>query len=182
LKQIPRKRSWLFKWKRRFIDSGWAALESSCKTPKTSPQQYPHATRQLVVKMRLRMAKAKVGLCGARAVRSHLQQHRMLKQIPSLSTIKRWLRDAGCFHSKEHLQRKPYYPVLNFSDAILFASADWIARYITGGEKVFVFHTIDMQTHALSQSIETNKTATAASRASFAEPQRVGFDRFPASR
>ena len=162
LKEMPRKRSWLFKWKRRFIESGWAALESSCKAPKTSPQQYPQATRQLVLKMRLRMAKAKVGLCGARALRSHLQQHRVIKQIPSLSTIKRWLRDEGFFQSKEHLQRKPYYPVLNFSDSILFASADWIARYITGGEKVFVFHTIDMQTHALSQSIETNKTATAA--------------------
>jgi putative transposase len=35
---------------------------------------------------------------------------------------------------------------------------DWTARYLEGGPKVFAFHTIDLQTHALAQTLSTDKT------------------------
>lgn len=164
LKQIPRSRSWLFKWKRRFAEQGWGALQPSTPKPKSSPPKYPPKTRNLVLKLRERMEKASVGLRGAAVLRASLIEHQVIKRIPSLSTIKNWLREAGFFGSKEVPKRKPFYPRMKFSDEILSVACDWIARYIRGGEKVFVFHTIDLKTHALSQSIETRKTAEVAVR------------------
>jgi hypothetical protein len=35
---------------------------------------------------------------------------------------------------------------------------DWIARYLEGGQKVFVFHTVDTHTRALRQTIKPDKT------------------------
>jgi len=162
LRIIPRTRSCLFKWKRRFTQEGWAALDNCSKRPKNSSQAYPKSVRQFVLKMRSRFEKAKVGLIGARAIRCEIQSKHLLKKIPSLSTIKRWLRQAGFFCEKEEFRKKVYYPKFDFSASINFASLDWIARYIRGGEKVFVFHTIDMRTHSLCQSIQANKSSSAA--------------------
>src|SRR5262249_61556302 len=36
---------------------------------------------------------------------------------------------------------------------------DWTARYLEGGPKVFACHTIDLQTHAIAQTLSTDKTA-----------------------
>lgn len=41
-------------------------------------------------------------------------------------------------------------------------TCDWIARYLPGGEKVYAFHTLDLETHALSQSRSTDKTTETA--------------------
>jgi len=162
LHQIPRSRSWLFKWKRRFSRDGWKALDSSAKTPKSSPHAYEPSLRHLVLRVRGRLERAKVGLIGARAVRSELQRKRLVKTLPSISTIKRWLRAAGFFHSDSEPQVKAYYPTPQFPAEWFFVSCDWLARYLEGGTKVFVFHTIDHHTHALDQTISTVKTTEAA--------------------
>jgi hypothetical protein len=125
-----------------------AALDNYSKRPKSSSGAYPKSVRQLVLKIRSRFERAKVGLIGARAIRCEIQNKHLLKKVPSLSTIKRWLREEGFFCEKENLKKKSYYPKFGFSASISFASLDWTARYIRGGEKVFVFHTIDMKTHS----------------------------------
>jgi putative transposase len=42
------------------------------------------------------------------------------------------------------------------------STCDWTARYLEGGEKVFVFHTVDAHTHALAQTSSRDKTTTSA--------------------
>jgi hypothetical protein len=44
---------------------------------------------------------------------------------------------------------------------VIFA-CDWTERYFTGGEKVFVFHTIDLRTHALAQTLRPDKSTESA--------------------
>ena len=39
-----------------------------------------------------------------------------------------------------------------------------MARYLTGGEKVFVFHTIDLDTHALAQTVCADKSSDSTSQ------------------
>lgn len=162
LQLIPRSRSWLYKWKRRFEQHGWSALQEFSQKPRSSPQAYPPKTRQLVLKLRRRMEKSAVGLQGAAVIRDYLLEHQLVKPVPSVSTIKRWLREAGFFQFREKPEREPYYPRMNFSASETVAATDWLSRYIRGGEKVFVFHTVDLQTHALCQSIATDKTAQTA--------------------
>lgn len=162
LRLIPRSRSWLYKWKRRFEEFGWPALQMFSKKPRSSSHSYPPETRRLVIKLRRQMEKSSVGLSGAAVLRDYLLDHRLVKPVPSVATIKRWLREAGCFQSREKPDRAPYYPRLNFSSSETIVAMDWLSRYIRGGEKIFVFHTVDLQTYALCQSIATDKTAQTA--------------------
>src|SRR3712207_664823 len=97
LQKIPRSRSWLFKWKRRFAAHGWSAVDSFSKAPQNSPQGFDSAVRQIVLRVRRRLAKAKVGCCGARAVFLELRRQRLVGVTPSIPTINRWLRAAGFF-------------------------------------------------------------------------------------
>ena len=162
LKQIRRSSSWLFKWQKRFEQDGWAALDSSSRAPQHSPQQYSSDTMKLVARIRRRLEKAAAGLIGPRAIREELRRYHRLRPLPSLATIKRWLRQsrppaAVCAESK-----RPYYPEPRLAADLVFQSCDWIARYLPGGDKVFAFHTIDWQSYDLSQTIRTDKSTPSA--------------------
>src|SRR6266404_5028987 len=89
---IARSRSWLFKWKQRFEQEGWQALDSLSKAPHHSPQQYPSDTVKLVVRVRKRMEKSKVGLISARGIEQELVRRRLKNSPPSQSSIKRWVK------------------------------------------------------------------------------------------
>ena len=162
LQRIPRSRPWLFKWKRRFREQGWQAVDSLSKAPQTSPHAYHRSVREMVLRVRHRLEQAKVGLVGARAVFLELRRQRLCKAVPSISTIKRWLREAGSSQQKTTEAKEAYYPAPQFPADVLYLSMDWIARYLEGGEKVFCFHTLDHSTHALCQTIARAKTTSVA--------------------
>src|SRR5258708_6062288 len=106
---IARSHSWLFKWKQRFEQDGWQALDSLPKTPHLSPHKYPSGIVNLVVRIRKRMEKSTVGLISARAIEQELPRHR-LKILPSQSTIKRWLKQAGLIDNQAESEPVAYYP------------------------------------------------------------------------
>jgi hypothetical protein len=160
LSLIPRSRSWLFKWKLRFEHDGWQALDSLSTAPHHSPQQYTPAAVSLILRVRQRLAKSRVGMVSARAIQQELLRLRLCKPPPSQTTIKRWLRQAGLIGAETEPDQAAYYPALPPADEFVTFSCDWVARYLTGGEKVFVFHTIDLQTHALAQTIRADKSTT----------------------
>ena len=160
LSLIPRSRSWLLKWKQRFEHDGWQALDSLSTAPHHSPQQYTPAAVSLILRVRQRLAKSRVGMVSARAIQQELLRLRLCKPPPSQTTIKRWLRQAGLIGAETEPDQAAYYPALPPADEFVTFSCDWVARYLTGGEKVFVFHTIDLQTHALAQTIRADKSTT----------------------
>jgi Homeodomain-like domain/Integrase core domain len=162
LRQIRRSSSWLFKWKQRFEQDGWAALASASCAPQHSPQQYSADTVQLVVRIRRRLEKAGAGLIGPRAIQQELRRHHRLRPVPSLATIKRWLRQRSPPAGPSDQAKPPYYPQPRLVDGVSFQSCDWIARYLPGGDKVFAFHTVDWQSYALHQTIRTDKSTAAA--------------------
>jgi transposase len=175
LAHIPRSRAWLFKWKQRFAQAGWAALDSLPKTPAHSPQGYPAQAVQLVVRMRQRLERQTAGLVSARAIQRELRQQRLLTPIPAQTTIKRWLREQGVLTPAVSPVAAAYYPALpSPAQAVTFA-ADWIARYLPGGEKVYAFHTLDLQTHALAQSLGADKSTEAACAHLLAACQTLGL-------
>jgi len=159
---IPRSRSWLFKWKKRYDQDGWAALDSLSKAPSHSPHQYPSGVVNLVVRVRQRLEKATSGLINAREIQQELLRRRLMKSPPSQSTIKRWLRQADLIGSPSDHGKEAYYPAPKLGDDLVIFGCDWTARYLTGGEKVFVYHTIDHQSHALAQTLSHDKTTEAS--------------------
>jgi transposase len=164
LQRIPRSRPWLFKWKRRFRERGWPALDSVSKAPKRSPHRYAPKVVEMVWRVRRRLQRDKVGLCGARAVFLELKRRRLCRPVPSLSTIKRWLREAGVRSDRHQTKQAAYYPAPQFPSDVLYVSMDWLARYLEGGEKLFCFHSLDHLTHALCQTIATCKSTDVACR------------------
>ena len=159
---IPRSRAWLFKWKQRFEEYGWQALDSWSKAPHHCAHGYPPQVVRLVVRTRQRMEKSTVGLISARALQQQLRRQRLLTTVPAQTTIKRWLRQAGLLSQSPTSGAEAYYPALPSPEQAVTFSLDWVARYLTGGEKVFVFHTLDLQTHALAQTIRPDKTTASA--------------------
>lgn len=162
LARLPRSRAWLFKWKRRFEEPGWQALDSLPKTPHHSPNGYAPEVVRLVVQTRRRMEKSTVGLVSARALQQELLRRRLLTVAPAQTTIKRWLRQAGLLDQSQAAVSAAYYPRLPPQTSAVTFSFDWLARYLTGGEKVFVFHSLDLQTRALAQTMRTDKSTASA--------------------
>lgn len=183
---IPRSRSWLFKWKHRFNQEGWQDLDSLPKTPRHSPQRCSPEAVKLVLHLRKRMEKSQVGLKCARAIHQEILRRRLLRPVPSLASIKRWLKDAGLTRPDLATEARAYYPVIREPEQFFILACDWLARYPQGAPKVFVFHSIDLQTHALAQTILLDKTTESAEKhllQAFAEvglPDFLQIDNDPA--
>lgn len=160
LQRVPRSRTWLFKWKKRFEQKRWHALDSLSKAPQHSAQRYDRKVVNLVLRLRRRLQRAAVGLSGARAIRKELRGHRLLRTVPALATINRWLKAGGLMTREEAKTRPAFYPTPTLDPAFAFYACDWAARYVEGGEKVFVFHTVDLHTHALAQSSSGDKSTS----------------------
>src|SRR5215510_13635088 len=159
---IPRSRSWLCKWKTRFEQKGRQALDSLPKAPHHSPQSYSSEVVKLVVRVRKRLEKSVAGHVGPRAIHQELVQCRLLNPPPGLTTIKRWLKEAGLIDSPADADKAAYYPEPQLGEELVLFACDWTERYFTGGEKVFVFHTIDLRTHALVQTLRPDKSTESA--------------------
>lgn len=162
LRRIPRSRSWLFKWRERFQRDGWKALDSLSKAPNNSPQQHSEDLVELVLRIRDRLEKSDVGLIGPRQIQDEIKRKKLVKSPPSLASIKRWLKEAEYTGACEPCDESAYYPTFQATDELAILSCDWIARYLTGGKKVFVFHTINLRTHELAQTIRADKSASSA--------------------
>lgn len=162
LARIPRSRSWLGKWKRRFEQQGRQALDSLPKAPHHSPQSYSSEVVKVVVRVRKRLEKSVAGHVGPRAIQQELVQGRLLNPPPGLTTIKRWLKEAGVIDSPAEADKTTYYPAPQRGEDLVIFACDWTERYFAGGEKVFVFHTIDLRTHALAQTLRPDKSTESA--------------------
>ena len=177
-KLIPRSRSWLYKWKQRFAAQGFAALDSLDTSPHHSPHEYPPQVVALVLRIRQRLQRARVGLVGARSIRRELKQRHALKRVPGLTSINRWLREAGLVATSVAEPEKIYYPAPHLGPDLVFHAVDWTQRYLTGGEKVFAFHTVDLHTHALWQTVGRDKTTATVRAHALCVWQELGLPDF----
>lgn len=157
LKLIPRSRPWIYKWRQRYERQGTAAAIGKKTTPQSSPQAYSPAVRRTILTLRKRLQKASVGLIGAKAIQRELKRRRLVNPVPSLSTIHRIVKAGGLLATASSEPTQSYYPWVETSLELVFHSLDWMLRYLEGGDKVFIFHTIDMKTQALCQTLAHNK-------------------------
>jgi hypothetical protein len=156
--RIPRSRSWLYKRKQRFDQDGFAALDSQPKAPRFSPQGYDSRVRALALNLRKRFTRAVAGLVGARAIRRELRHQHRLKRLPSLATINRWLKAAALIAGSQTTAEATFYPHPQIVEGRVFHACDWTMRHLEGGQKVFAFHSMDLHTHALRQTLLTDKS------------------------
>jgi putative transposase len=174
LARIPRSPAWLSKWLRRFDQQGWQGLRSGSRSPLHPNARYSEHTRQVVVATRQRLLKRHVGLSGPQAIQDELRQAQLLRRIPSLATIKRILHDAHLI-AHPHPPKRGYFPQPTATSTYVLHAMDWTARYLRGGAKLFVFHTIDVQTRALAQTLHTDKRGATVQAHALATWQQLGL-------
>lgn len=158
LQGIARSSSWLHKWQERFAQFGWPGLRSQARRSQRLAGRYAARTRRLVVQARRRLVNRTVGLIGAKAIQQELRTAQLLRRIPSLSTSRRILHEYGLIKTPRPAPQA-YFPQPTPTVHYVLHAMDWTARYLEGGPKVFAFHTIDLQTHAIAQTLSTDKTA-----------------------
>lgn len=157
LERFHRSRAWLSKWRNRLDQSGPSGLYSQSRRPRHSPKAVSPRIVRLVVQVRQRLAKRKVGLIGARAIRRELHPLHLGKHEPSLATVKRILRERGLSTPPQPLPPVFFPKPLALLDGTLQA-LDWTCRYLEDGLKVYAFHTLNLRTRACVQTIATNKS------------------------
>jgi putative transposase len=174
LARIPRSPAWLSKWLRRFNQLGWQGLRSRSRSPLHLSARYSQRTRHLVVATRQRLQKRRISLRGPQAIQDELRQTHLLRRVPSLATIKRILHDANLLHHP-HPPKRGYFPQPTPTSTYVLHAMDWTARYLTGGAKLFVFHTLDVQTRALSQTLHTDKSGATVQAHALTTWQQIGL-------
>lgn len=178
LNLIPRSRSWIYKWQERYHRQGTIAANGKKKAPHFSPQAYPKPVVRIILNLRKQLQKEDVGLIGARAVRRELKRRRLVRKLPSLSTVNRILKQNGLIQTDAGQRKESYYPVPKMNEELVFHSTDWMLRYLEGGEKVFIFHTIDIRTQDLAQTLAHNKSVESVLDHTFEVWQKFGLPDF----
>ncbi len=174
LARIGRSPAWLSKWLRRFDKLGWQGLRARSRAPLHPNARYSDHTRQVVVATRQRLLKRRITLSGPQAIQDELHHSHLLKRVPSLATIKRILHDADLIHHP-HPPKRGYFPQPTACSTYVLHAMDWTARYLMGGAKLFVFHSVDVQTRALTQTLHTDKSGATVRAHALAAWQQIGL-------
>jgi hypothetical protein len=162
VRRLGCSRQWLHKWQRRFEADGWKGLESLSCAPPCIASSFDKRTRTVVLNLREKCERQKVGLITAGYLQQQIIKRGLLKVVPSCSTINRWLKEAGLIKEKKAKSEEAYFPAINSENQLVLHLMDWTERFVTGGEKVFAFHTLDIQTRALRQSLFSTKRVSSA--------------------
>jgi len=156
LRRVGRSRAWLAKWRKRYAHRGAVGLHSQPRRPRRHPQAWPPALRQMIVQARRRLKRAPAGLIGARAVRGELRKLLPRRRLPSERTIGRVLVQEKVI-APAVAARPPYFPAPCAELAGTLDALDWTCRYLAGGRKVYAFHTLNLHTRAMGQTLADNK-------------------------
>lgn len=163
IKRLERSRSWLKKWKQRFDQHGWAGLKSQSRAPHGAGRGrgYDERTRRAVIAARRRLERRTVGLIGATATQRELEASGWKRaDIPSPATIKRIWHAAGLTGPSTDPPVPAYFPQPFATADYRLQQMDWTEKVLEGGVKVYAFHSIDMDSHHMSQTLARDKRVT----------------------
>jgi len=175
--RLGRSRTWLAKWRARFGEQGTAGLRSRSRQPQTQPHAWASGMVRLIVQTRKRLHRAPAGLIGARAIRHELKQLMPRRPLPSAATIYRVLQQAG-LSTQPSPSPAAYFPAPTAELAGSLDALDWTCRYVEGGIKVYAFHTLNLRTRALHQTLARNKELRTAQEHVLAAWEIRGIPRF----
>jgi len=164
-RQLHRSRSWVYKWVHYRAGHPWTRFRSAPRAPHHHPNQLSDKSERRIIHlrqllMRHRQPRLRFALVGARTLQKEWRR-RYLEPPPSLRTIQRVLKrhhltsqaPKPCHHAY-----RPH-PDATYPDAV--HATDIITRWITGGEVVQTFNTVDIYSNDVYSSSHATKTAAA---------------------
>lgn len=165
-RQLHRSRCWVYKWVHYRANHPWTRFRSAPRAPHHHPNQLSAKSERRIVHlrqllMRHRQPRLRFTSVGARAMQKEWRR-RYSEPVPSLSTIQRVLRRHHLTAQPPTSGRQAYrpHPLATYPDAV--HATDIITRWITGGEVVQTFNTVDIYSNDVDSTSHATKTATAA--------------------
>ncbi|MGA7272818.1 MAG: helix-turn-helix domain-containing protein [Acidimicrobiia bacterium] len=146
---LARSRGWAYKWKDRFEQEGWAGLQARSRAPQHIARQTSAEIRQEILRIRSELEaeaenKDNLGYIGADAIYGRLLVHG-IESPPAVSTIERILRHAGKTRPRlPQAEKEVVYPHLKPSGVHQLTQVDIVPHYLTGGESIACFNSIDV--------------------------------------
>ena len=165
-RQLHRSRSWVYKWVDYHRHHPWTRFRSAPRTPHHPPKQLSGRHQRRIVRlrhqlMRHRQPRLRFTAVGARTIQKEWSR-RYPELPPSLSTIQRILkRNQLTLHTPQpcrHAYRP--HPDACYPDAV--HATDIITRWMTGGEVVQTFNTVDIYSNDAYSTSHATKTAASA--------------------
>lgn len=158
LQSVSRSRTWFSKWRKRYQRWGWAGLDDHSRCPHHQPRRVSPRVRRLVIRVRRQLQRRHLGLVGPKAIQRELRLTGALRRPPSEATIKRILRAARLRRPTRRDPPAAYYPAPQPTPQFVIHAQDWTERYLEGGQKVYAFHSLDLESWACRQTIRPDKT------------------------
>lgn len=149
--QLGRPLAWVYKWRRRFAEAGWAGVAERARTPHHSPQRLSHPLREAIVAARSALEGAAtqpdaLHYIGAGAIAARLRGQGL--NPPSRASIERVLAAAGLTQPRRCPSvAQTHYPHLAVSQPQALCQVDIVPRFLVGGVSVACFNAIDVVSH-----------------------------------
>jgi putative transposase len=144
-KSVP----WCYKWKGRYQQEGWAGMEERSRAPQHVAKKTSERIRERILRIRSELeaeaqSKDKLGYVGAGAIYGCLCASDF-QAVPSVSTIERILRRAGVTRPRiPKAGMEVWYPHLTPTATHQLIQVDIVPHYLTGGESIACFNSIDV--------------------------------------
>jgi hypothetical protein len=165
-RQLHRSRCWVYKWVYYRNQHPWTRFRSASRAPHHHPHQLStQSVRRIVhlrqLLMRHRQPRLRFTSVGARTIQKEWR-HRYPEPAPSLRTIQRVLKRHHLTTQAPKPCRRAYrpHPDATYPDAV--HATDIITRWITGGEVVQTFNTVDIYSNDAYSTSHATKTSAAA--------------------
>jgi hypothetical protein len=165
-RRFHRSRSWVYKWLHYRVFHPWSRFRSASRTPHYHPKQLSERNRKRIVHlrqllMRHRQPRLRFASVGARTIQKEWCR-RYPEPAPSLSTIQRVLKCHQLTIHQPRKRRHAYrpHPAATYPNAV--HATDIITRWMTGGERVQTFNTVDLYSNDVYSSSYATKTAACA--------------------
>ena len=162
---LHRSRRWVYDWVAYQRQHPHTRFRSASRASNRHPNRISRQTTYRIVQLRQtlahqRNARLRYAPVGARTIRRELEK-RHVKPCPSLSTIQRILQRRGLTQPQlaEARSYRPH-PLATSPNAV--QATDIVTRWLTGGEVVQTFTTVDHFTNTACATAQPHKRVTAA--------------------
>ena len=165
-RQLHHSRSWVYKWVHYRNQHPWTRFRSAPRASLHHPNQLSVKSERRIVRlrqllMRHRQPRLRFASTGARTIQKE-GGRRYPEPAPRLSTIQRVLHHHHLTTQAPTPCRRAYrpHPEATYPDAV--HATDLITRWITGGEVVQTFNTVDIYGNDADSTSHATKTAATA--------------------
>ena len=165
--ELNRSLSWVYKWRLRYKQGGWAGLQDLSRAPKQPAHTLPASVKAAIRKVRSQLeAEAcmpdKLSYIGSQAILSRLRREQV-SPLPCLSSIERELRTADMVKSGRPTKPlKVDYPHIKPIRPHQLVQVDIVPRHLPGGQRVACFNAIDVVSrYPTGQALPTKRSGDA---------------------